>query len=148
MQTKYISVLFNEVEALECLRALFTQALIEEELRIQKGMEQADPTPLISKFLQVLMLTDADIEKEKDKLLDDLWEYSWFVFTSEWAWFRARQEAMRLQAEKRSEALQVSVKDREKMAEKLFKKNFESYVSEINMRHQHARTDSSDLQKG
>ncbi|MDF1497523.1 MAG: hypothetical protein P1P90_05705 [Patescibacteria group bacterium] len=132
MQTEFYSLQLSKFEALECLRALLLQALVEEEVRMQKGLELPEMNSMINRLMNMLNVSEELVERETDKSADELWEYSWYVFTSEWAWFRAQQEALR--AIKKNKKL-VNTEDVEykHFAEKNFKKFFDKYVAELNM---------------
>ncbi len=133
MQTEFYSLQLSKFEALECLRAFLLQAIVEEEVRSQKGLELPELSPLVARLMNMLNLSDEGMEHETDRVVDDLWEYSWYVFTSEWAWFRAQQEALR--SIKKTKKI-VNMEDREykQFAEKNFKRFFEKYVAELNMK--------------
>lgn len=129
MNTEFYALNLSRFEALECLRALLLRAIVDEEVRSQKGLELPDINPMINRLIDMLDLKDDVVEKETDKQADELWEYSWYVFTSEWAWYRAQQDALKqLRKKKKTEI------DYRAAAEMNFKKFFEKYVAELNMK--------------
>ena len=135
MQTEYYQFQLTKTEALECLRAFLSQALMEEEVRLQQGLEPPELSPLLTRFVQLLGISDEQIEQMTDRASEELWEYSWYVFTNEWAWFRARQEALRLKGKGVKPASPpTNQEDHHKIAEQLYKRHFERYVNELNMR--------------
>jgi len=133
MQTEFYSLQLSKFEALECLRAFLVQAIVEEEVRMQKGLELPEASPMINRFMDMLAMSEDDVERETDRAADDLWEYSWYVFTSEWAWFRAQQEALR-SVKKIKKTVNIEDGDYKQSAERNFKKFFEKYVAELNMK--------------
>jgi hypothetical protein len=133
MQTEFYSLQLSKFEALECLRAFLLQAIVEEEVRMQKGLELPESSTMINRLMSLLNLADDDVERETDRAADDLWEYSWYAFTSEWAWFRAQQEAIR-SIKKTKKTVNMEDGDYKKSAEKNFKRFFENYVAELNMK--------------
>jgi len=123
----------NKVEVLECLKALLLRAMIDDETRLQKGLELPETSPLIGRMMSLLSLSEEVIEKEADKAGEDLWEYSWYAFTSEWAWYRAQQDALRFKS-KQKKIVNLQSDEYKQMTEKLYKKFFDKYVAELNMR--------------
>ncbi|MBD3281204.1 hypothetical protein GF391_00470 [Candidatus Uhrbacteria bacterium] len=136
MNTEFYSLQLSRLEALECLKALLTQTLIDDELRAQKGLEAGELSPVISRLVQVLRRSDEEVERETDASANDLWEYSWYAFTSEWAWYRAQQEALRT-LKKNMSKVDLACTEYQAFAEKNFKQFFEKYVAELNMKPLH-----------
>lgn len=136
MNTEFYSLQFSRLEALECLRAFLTQTLVDDEVRAQKGLEAGEINPMISRLVQVLQKSDEELERETDNAASDLWEYSWYTFTGEWAWYRAQQEALR-QLKKKMRNVDLSDNEYREHAEKNFKQYFEKYVAELNMKPLH-----------
>lgn len=128
MQTEFINLSLSKNQAMECLSALLLKSALEDELRNERGQEPAEPDPLILRLATLLNIKEKAMESQLDLAEEALWEYSWFVFTNEWAWFRARQEAKKA-------AGQASVKETEldKQAEKIFKMKFDDFVKELDM---------------
>jgi hypothetical protein len=131
MQTEFLGVSFTRQEVLELLRACMLQSLLEDEVRVQQGLEPVDPSPLVERFVQLLGVAEDAADDMADRLSDDLWAYSWYVFTNEWAWFRAKQEAVR-QLGKKVSGKEENTEFR-RLAERLYKRNFEAYTKEIDM---------------
>ncbi len=133
MQTEHYALQLNKQEALECLHALLMQALVDEEVRSQKGLEPPELSAIITRLLTILGSSDETLETETDKAGEELWEYSWYTFTNEWAWHRAKQDA--LKDKKTSKKKNPSSSDDyQKIAEKLYNTRFEKYVAELNMK--------------
>jgi hypothetical protein len=128
MQMEYYNLQLSKKEALEVLRALVLSAALDDEIRIQKGLEPAMYSDVLVRMLELLHLPDEFFNNFNQSAADDLWEYSWYAFTNEWAWFRAQQDAHKLfpKRDKKDEEYQ-------KRAERLYKKHFEKYVAELNM---------------
>lgn len=131
MQTEYLGASFTKQEVLELLRACMLQTLLEDEIRAQQGLEPVDPSPLVERLVRLLGVAEEATEEMADRLSDDLWAYSWYVFTNEWAWFRARQEAQKQLGDKAVD-MEESAEFR-RLAERLYKRNFETYTKEIDM---------------
>ena len=130
MQTDFLGLSLSRQEALECLRACMAQALVEDETRVQQGLEPLDDPPLVRRFLQLLRISDQEADEIANRVSDDLWAYSWYVYTNEWAWFRAKQEAQR---QMRGQNVNEENAEFRRLAERLYKKNFETYAKEIDM---------------
>lgn len=136
MNTEFYSLQLSRYEALECLRALLMQAIVEEEVRLQKGLELAEVNPLINRLMNMLNQSEDEVESKTDRAADELWEYSWYVFTSEWAWYRAQQETLK-SLRKNSDKVNLTGTIYKRAAEQNFKKFFEKYVAELNMKPLH-----------
>lgn len=127
---EYVSLQLKRKEALECLRALMLQALLEEELALQKGVESPSTHPVLIRLIDAFGIEEDQFDRAMEGVAEEMWEYSWYVFTNEWAWFRAQQEALRTGTAE----MRVEDPKTQKKAELLYKEKFEKFVSELNMR--------------
>jgi hypothetical protein len=132
MQIEHFALQLDKQEAFECLQALLTQTLIEEEIRSQKGLEMPELSPIITRLMAILGCDDSILENITEKSGDELWEYAWYAFTNEWAWHRAKQDALKEQ--KSSKKNLPSRQDYQKITERLYNTRFEKYVAELNMK--------------
>jgi len=130
MQTEFLGLSLSRCEVLDCLRACMAQALLEDEIRVQQGLEPLEEPPLVRRLLQLLRMPDTEADEVADRVSDDLWAYSWYVYTNEWAWFRAKQEAMRQLHGQNANEENAEFR---RLAERLYKRNFEIYTKEIDM---------------
>jgi hypothetical protein len=130
MDNEYFTLTFSRKELMDLQAALIQRAIVEDELRCEKGLESVSCRPLLERADQLLCLSDSQFESFSQALEDELWEYSWFSFTDEWAWFRARQDVERENCSKRlnmdKDALQRRVETR-------YQKDFEKYLNELEM---------------
>ena len=133
MNTEFYSLQLSKFEALECLRAFLLQAIVDEEVRLQKGLELPEVNPIINRLMSMLNQSEEDVERETERAADELWEYSWYAFTSEWAWYRAQQETLR-SIKKNNQKVNLEGLGYKQSAEKNFKLFFEKYVAELNMK--------------
>jgi hypothetical protein len=127
MLTEFASIQFTREELLELHAALLQRAMVEDELRKERGQERTDQFPLLEKIERLVGENPQWLLACDAKLEDDLWEYAWFVFTDEWAWFRAEQDAER-DASKGEDA-----KDKKQRLERLYRERFDAYVAEVDM---------------
>lgn len=143
MQTELIALSLTKQEAMECLRACILSAIVEDETRVQQGFEPMDFSTLVQRLAGLLRIGDNQMENVTNELAEDLWSYAWYVYTNEWAWFRAEQQA--------TEELGMQKGDKSpelrKKAEKLYKKNFETYVSQIDMKPKLEKTQDSGMRR-
>lgn len=128
MQTEFINLALSKSQAMECLGALLIKSVLEDELRSERGQEPAEPSPLILRLATLLNIKEKVLESQMDSVEEALWEYSWFVFTNEWAWFRAQQEAKKTAGQS-----PVKETELEKRAEKIYKIKFNDFVKELDM---------------
>lgn len=130
MQTELVALNLTRPEAMECLRACLMLALVEDEMRIQQGYEPVDFPALAQRLAGLLAISETKLDNLAAGLSDDLWSYAWYAYTNEWAWFKAEQQAREeLGMEKGDKSPELR-----KKAEKLYKKNFETYAAEIDMK--------------
>lgn len=131
MQTEFINLSLSRSQAVECLGALMIKSILEDELRSERGQETAEASPTMLRLATLLNIKEKALESQMDLAEETLWEYSWFVFTNEWAWFRAQQEAEKIEGRIRADEA-----DPETRAEKIYKRRFNEFVKELDMHSQ------------
>ena len=130
MLTEFVSVQMSREELKEIHAALIQKAITEDQLRRERGQEAIADRALLQK-LEALLGEDEEALHHLDHVLEDeLWEYSWYTFTDEWAWFRAGQD---LEKELGADAQKMEKTAFEKLVELRYTKNFEQYVAELQM---------------
>ncbi len=117
-------------ELLDLYRALMAQSVVTNAIREEQHQEAVGPSPLLQKIELLLELSPERAHEEFHRAEDDLWEYSWYTYTDEWAWNRARQDVLRTQ---RKEHLTLTDAEREQLIETQYKKEFDRYSGEIDM---------------
>lgn len=120
---------FARDELKEMRLALLQRAMVEDELRREKGQEKADKHPLLEKIERLLGESEEQLKAIDQAAEDDLWEFSWYAFTDEWAWFRAAQEV-----DADPSAVKLAETEKKIRVEKTYKDNFDRYVAEVDMR--------------
>ena len=116
MFTEFASLQFTYAELQQLHTALLTQAMIDDALRVERGLLTPERRPMLEQIEGLLHLTEEELHV-KDHIVDDaLWEHAWYSFTEEWAWFRAQQESTT-----------------EEETEITYRKKFEAYLGEIDM---------------
>ena len=129
MMTEFVSVQLSREELKELHAALVQRAMLEDELRREHGQEAVERRPLLER-VEMLLGENEEILHERDHVLDDeMWEYAWYVFTDEWAHFRAKRETERETAE----LAKTDPVAFEKAVEIRYQKNFDTYVNELEM---------------
>jgi hypothetical protein len=131
METEFFGLSLTRNELLEMQTALIQRYILEDELHREKGMEPVAEHKLLCRVDDLLRLPNRDLDSLSDALDDELWEFSWFAFTEEWAWFRASQETRR---ELGPSASKMNQEEMDKLIERRFTKNFEKYISEVEMK--------------
>lgn len=126
MFTEFASVQFSREELKEIHEALLLRAMVQDELRRERGLEKVEPPALLERFEALLGENEERLHVLDHATEDGLWEYAWYVYTDEWAWYRAAQEVA-------AEA-GAADPDARKRIELAYQKNFDRYVSEIDMR--------------
>lgn len=129
MITEFVSVQLSREELQDVHAALVQRAIVEDELRQERGQEPVERRPLLERF-EMLLGEGEEVLHQRDHMLDDeLWEHAWYVFTDEWARFRAKQD---VQKELSADAVGDTVA-LEKLVELRYRKNFDVYVAELTM---------------
>ena len=129
MLTEFASLQLSREELKEIHAALVARAMVEDELRRERGLEKIDRRDLLEKFEMLLGDDDAALHALDHAIDDELWEHAWYVFTDEWAWFRAQQEVEKELAGK----TKPEAKEFQLLVEQRYKKKFDEYVGEVDM---------------
>jgi hypothetical protein len=130
MLMEFASVQLTREELKEIHAALIQKAIVEDQLRRERGQEPVSERSLLQK-LETLLGEEEERLHALDHLLEDeLWEYAWYAFTDEWAWFRAARE---LEKELGANAQKMDKAAFEKLVEMRYTKNFDTYVAELAM---------------
>ena len=130
MQTEFFSFTASREELIETHRSLLSRFIVENVLRQEQGLEPIDRSPFIERCEQLLRLGEEDIHLLFHKLEDELWAYSWYTYTDEWAWFRAKQDVERHLGK---ELVRTKHALLERLTEQKYQTQFELYVSEVDM---------------
>jgi hypothetical protein len=127
MMTEFVGLQLSREELKELHAALIQRAAVEDELRKEKSQEEAEH-PLLERIEGLLGESETVLHALDHVIEDELWEYSWYAFTDEWAWYRAKQDVEKELAKKERSETELH-----RLIEQRYQKNFESYVSEIDM---------------
>jgi hypothetical protein len=130
MLTEFASLQMSRSELQEIHAALVRNALVEDRVRREKGLEAIERRPMLEQIEKLLGENEHSLHMLDHVAEDGLWEYSWYVFTDEWAWFRAEKETL-LELGPKREAMDKA--EFEKTVEIRYHKNFDRYVAEIDM---------------
>ncbi|MBI4139143.1 hypothetical protein HY479_03265 [Candidatus Uhrbacteria bacterium] len=130
MDTEFFGLSLTREELAEVQAALVQRAMLEDELRREKGLEPVADRPLLRRIDAILRPSDARLDHLTQALDDELWEFAWYAFTEEWAWFRARQE---IRKELGSRASKLEEEEMRRRVEQRFNKYFEKFVKELEM---------------
>lgn len=131
MHSEFYSFQFTREELLEQYRALLQRAMVEDQVRSEQGLEPVATRPLIERFHAILRLQDQECAKLEQGLEEETWEHAWYVFTDEWAWYRAKQDVEEELGKRRSELKETDV---ESLIEQRYNAEFQRYVSEVEMK--------------
>ena len=131
METEFFGLSLSRNELLELQTALIQRYIVEDELRREKGLEPIAHHGLLCRVDELLKLQNSELDSLTEDLVDELWEFSWFAFTEEWAWFKAGQEVKK---ELGSDAKKINQEEMERRIEQRFAKYFDKYVSEVEMK--------------
>lgn len=131
MLTEFASLQLSREELKELHAALLMRAIAEDEVRRERGQEKIDRRDLLEKIEMLLGEDEAALHALDHALDDELWEYAWYVFTDEWAWFRAQQE---VEAERKGDTGVHDARELQRLVEQRYQKKFDQYAAEVDMR--------------
>ncbi|MBU1629684.1 hypothetical protein KKD88_01250, partial [Patescibacteria group bacterium] len=123
MDTEFFELSLTRRELLEIYAALTQWAILDDVVREEKGLEQVGGRNLMERLDLLLRLPEEQFQKMTASLEDELWEYSWFAFTGEWAWFRAYSEVRKELSEKKRTVTGTKFKE---MVERRYRKDFDT----------------------
>ncbi len=131
MDTEFFSLGLSRNELRELHRAALARFLTESTLRQEQGLEPPPYPPLLEKMERLLGMSSPEAHALLHRMETELWEFSWYSYTDEWAWYRAKQEVVKelgplAESTKRSTL--------EKLIERRYEERFEDYVGEIDMK--------------
>lgn len=130
MLTEFASLQMSREELKEVHAALVRTALLEDRVRREKGLETVERRPLLEQVERLLGESDETLHMLDHAVDDGMWEYSWYAFTDEWAWYRAERDVLQELGEKKEGMDHASL---EKMIEVRAHNEFDRYVAEIDM---------------
>lgn len=131
MLTEFATIQFDREELLELHRALLQRAMVEDELRHERGLEKIDRHPLLDKIEALVGLSEDKLHNLDHATEDEMWEFAWYAFTDEWAWHRAGQDVKKDLADLPNKTPE---EDAKKLVEARYRENFDAYVAEVDMR--------------
>jgi hypothetical protein len=130
MNVDYASITLPKQELAEIHRGLLMRHLVENEVRREEGLEEIEYPKVLEAIENALGLSDDSAHVVEHQVDDELWNFAWYAFTDEWAWFRARRDVLQELGSKHD--LSADAVDRK--VEERYRKDFERYVSEVDMK--------------
>lgn len=130
MLTEFASLQLSREELKELHVSLVRTALLEDRVRREKGLEAVERRPLLEQLERLLEESEETLHLLDHAVEDGMWEYSWYAFTDEWAWYRAEKELLAELGEKKATMSQAEL---EKQIEVRYHKEFDRYVAEVDM---------------
>ncbi len=128
MPFSFSSFTFSDEELAEIYEALLVRAEVEDELRVEEGLEPVQLRPLLEKIEEIVVAKGMRPDQIEAKIEDELWRQAWYAVTDEFAWRRAREETIAELGE-RAEGMR---EDRiEHLSRLRYDRRFNDYVAEI-----------------
>lgn len=115
---------------MELHRAVLERYIIDDTFRRERGEEAQEPPAIMAHLERLLDLSADDAHKLFHEEEDRLWEYSWYAYTDEWAWYRARQDVEQALGERLS---LTTPEQLEQQIEAAYEEHFARYTKEIDM---------------
>ena len=133
MNVDYASITLPKKELAEIYRGLLLRHIVENEIRREEGLEEGEFPKVLEAIENAIGLNEEEAHQMLHKMEDELWNFAWYSFTDEWAWFRARQDVLKELGAKRSG---TSTDALDRKTEDKYRERFERYVMEIDMHEQ------------
>ncbi len=144
MNVDYASITLPKKDLTELYRGLLLRHFVENEIRREEGLEEADEPKVLAALESALALNDREAHELYHQAEDELWDYAWYAYTDEWAWFRARQEILKELGSKRTGLTQEAL---DRKTEDRYRERFDTYVEEIDMREPNTSTKNKKEKK-
>lgn len=129
MDTEFITLQLSRSEAFELHAALVSRAMLEDDLRREKGLEPVSARPALERLDALLRMNEKQEEALAHAMDDELWEFAWYRFTDEWAWYRAAQEVEKDIGSTNT----LSRRELQQRIEMRYERDFETFVKELEM---------------
>lgn len=133
MNVDYASITLPKRDLADIHRGLLLRHLVENEIRREEGLEETDEPKVLAAVEAALGLNEEEAHALYHLVEDELWDYTWYAYTDEWAWFRARQDVLKELGSKRTGITQEAL---DRKTEEKYRERFERYVREVDMSEQ------------
>lgn len=130
MSSEHINLHLTPTQLTEVYRALLARFVVEDTLRREQGLEPIEYPKLLEHLEHLLRIDPEKAHQTFHHEEDELWEYSWYTFTDEWAWFRAKQDTLK---ELGAKVARTPSKTLEAKIESLYEERFDRYAAEVDM---------------
>lgn len=117
-------------QLIEIHRALLMRFIMEDRIRHEQGLESLEYPPFLEHIEQLMGIGEDQAHQLFHQVEDELWQYSWYNYTDEWAYFRAKQEVTKELGAKAKRMRENALEDQ---IEQRYEKEFERYVKEVDM---------------
>lgn len=132
MTDTFFSLGLTREQLVDLHHALLRQHIMEDTFRRERDEPTKEPPALLTHIERLLGLSPEESHQQFHEEEDQLWEYSWYAYTDEWAWYRARQEVEK----ELGIQLQLTSAERvEHLIEEEYERSFDRYTKEIDMAH-------------
>ncbi len=130
MKDAFYSVGLTHEQLIDLHRSVLGRYIIDETFRRESGEESQDPPALLAHVERLLDMSPEEAHTQFHEEEDRLWEYSWYAYTDEWAWYRARQD---VEQELGNRLTNTSAEQLEQLIQKAYDDHFDRYTKEIDM---------------
>lgn len=130
MKDAFYSIGLTYEQLVDLHRALLSRYITDETFRREIGQESQDPPALLAHTERLLDMNHEEAHAQFHEEEDRLWEYSWYAYTDEWAWYRARQD---VEQDLGNRLAATSDEQLEELIEKTYDTHFDRYTKEIDM---------------
>lgn len=144
MNTEFVFLNLTKDQLAELHRAYLNRYLMQETMRREQGLEPTEYPALLAHLEQLLGLSDEETHELLHRTEDELWQHSWYAYTDEWAWFRAKQDVLKALGK---EGAHLPTKVMDEKIESAYQEHFERYVAEVDMHVELKQTSKSKDQK-
>ncbi|MBM3204385.1 hypothetical protein FJZ48_00150 [Candidatus Uhrbacteria bacterium] len=131
MNHEFFSLSLSRKALLELHRATLARFLMETSLRQEQGLETVPYPTLLENIERLLGMSTEDAHQILHHMEAELWEFTWYNYTDEWAWHRARRDVIK---ELGARAKKTDPLTLEQLVSRRYEECFEAYVGEIDMK--------------
>lgn len=133
MQSEFAFFQCTREELVELHRSLLNRFLMDNVLRREQGLEPVDESLMLRRLEDLLRISPDEAHTLLHQTEDELWAYSWYSYTEEWAWFRAKQDVLK---ELGANAKRTKREALARLIEEKYQRFFKTYVAEVDMHRQ------------
>lgn len=130
MMKEFVNLSLPKADLIDLYRALMMRHVVENTTRHEQGLEEVE-SPSLERMEAILGLEDGEAHRLFHEMEDALWQYAWYAYTDEWAWYRAQQEVRKQLGSKATHTKRDAF---DHLVEACYDERFDEFSAEIDMK--------------